>query len=254
MIDSMRKKVLVTGAASGIGRATALRFAAEGYDVCINDIQLEKLEILLKGLPKGNHILLHGTYVEEATILEGEKLIQKHWGSMDAMVNCAGIFEKTNPIEMGIGQWRKIFDCMFSGSFLVTQLAVKFMKDKGGRIVHVSSIHGTRAEMHASSYSVAKAAINQYCRAMALELADKNILVNAIAPGFVNTPMSIVDGQNELESQWFLDNYITNQHLPIRRAAAPEEIAGVAYFLAGKDASYITGQVIVVDGGLTITF
>jgi NAD(P)-dependent dehydrogenase (short-subunit alcohol dehydrogenase family) len=89
---------------------------------------------------------------------------------------------------------------------------------------------------------------------MALELADRNILVNGIAPGFVDTAMSIVDGQNELDSQWFMDNYVNNQHLPLRRAANPDEIAGVAFFLAGKDASYITGQVITVDGGLTITF
>ena len=99
-----------------------------------------------------------------------------------------------------------------------------------------------------------KAAINQYCRSLALELADKGILVNAIAPGFVATPMSMVDGVDELESEWFRSNYISGHHLPLRRAGQPEEIAGVALFLAGKDASYITGQVIVVDGGLTITF
>jgi 3-oxoacyl-[acyl-carrier protein] reductase len=142
---------------------------------------------------------------------------------------------------------------MVNGCFLQTQLAVKFMGD-GGRIIHITSIHGTRAELHASSYSMAKAAINQYCRSMALELADRNILVNAIAPGFVDTAMSIVDGKNELESQWFRDNYVNNQHLPLRRAASPDEIAGVVFFLAGKDASYITGQVLVVDGGLSITF
>jgi NAD(P)-dependent dehydrogenase (short-subunit alcohol dehydrogenase family) len=156
-------------------------------------------------------------------------------------------------VEMEIDRWRIIFDSMLNGCLLMNRLAVKFMNN-GGRIVHITSIHGTRAEMHASSYSMAKAAINQFCRAMALELADRNILVNAIAPGFVNTAMSIVDGQNELDSQWFRDNYITNQHLPLRRAAEAFEIAGVAFFLAGKDASYITGQVITVDGGLTITF
>jgi 3-oxoacyl-[acyl-carrier protein] reductase len=204
-------------------------------------------------LVKGNHLILSGNYAEEATILSGEQLIKENWGSLDVLVNCAGMFEKTYPLEMDLGRWRKIFDCMLSGCHLMTRLAAKLMDD-GGRIVHISSIHSERVEMHASSYSVAKAAINQYCRAMALELADKNILVNAIAPGFVNTAMSIVDGQNELESEWFKDNYLNNQHLPMRRAAEPSEIAGVAFFLAGKDASYITGQVMVVDGGLTITF
>jgi len=248
-----RKKVLITGAASGIGRATAIRFANDGYDVCVNDIQSEKLETLLNELREGNHLLLKGNYAEEQTIINGEKIIQQNWGALDALINCAGVFEKTNPLEMEIGRWRIIFDTMLNGCLLTTRLAVQFMKDEG-RIIHITSIHGIRAETHASSYSMAKAAINQFCRSMALELADKNILVNAIAPGFVDTAMSIVDGQNELESQWFKDNYVNNQHLPLRRAADPKEIAGVAFFLAGDDASYITGQVITVDGGLTITF
>jgi NAD(P)-dependent dehydrogenase (short-subunit alcohol dehydrogenase family) len=248
-----RKKVLITGAASGIGRATAIRFANEGFDVCVNDIQLEKLRTLLNELSEGNHLLLHGSYSENDTVLEGEKMIQQNWGSVDALINCAGVFEKTNPLEMDIDRWRIIFDTMLNGCLFMTRLAVKFMKHSG-RIIHITSIHGTRAETNASSYSMAKAAINQFCRSMALELADRNILVNGIAPGFVDTAMSIVDGQNELDSQWFMDNYVNNQHLPLRRAANPDEIAGVAFFLAGKDASYITGQVITVDGGLTITF
>jgi NAD(P)-dependent dehydrogenase (short-subunit alcohol dehydrogenase family) len=253
IFDMSRKKVVITGAASGIGKATAIRFANEGYDVCVNDIQLEKLTTVLHELSKGNHLLLHGSYSENETILEAEKIIQQNWGTVDALINCAGLFEKTNPVEMNIERWRVIFDCMLDGCLLMTRLAVKFMNN-GGRIVHITSIHGTRVEMHASSYSMAKAAINQFCRAMALELADRNILINAIAPGFVNTAMSIVDGQNELDSQWFKDNYVNNQHLPLRRAANPGEIAGVAFFLAGEDATYITGQVITVDGGLTITF
>jgi NAD(P)-dependent dehydrogenase (short-subunit alcohol dehydrogenase family) len=248
-----RKRVLITGAASGIGRSAAIRFSLEGYDVCLNDIQSEKLKSVSDELSTGNHLLLNGSYAEEETIRSGEEIIQKNWGSLDVLVNCAGVFQKTDPIEMDIHQWRPVLDSMINGCFLITRLAVKFMQE-GGRIIHITSIHGTRAEKHASSYSVAKAAINQYCRAMALELADRNILVNAIAPGFVHTAMSVVDGQNELESQWFLDNYVKNQHLPLRRPANPDEIAGTAFFLAGKDASYITGQVIAVDGGLTITF
>ena len=248
-----RRKVIITGAASGIGKATAIRFANEGYDVCLNDIQSGKLSALLNELPEGNHLLLHGSYADDATIIEGDKLIQQHWGSVDVLVSCAGMFEKTDPIAMAIEQWRVTFDRMLNGSLLITRLATKFMQD-AGRIVHITSIHGTRAEKYASSYSMAKAAINQFCRAMALELADRNILVNAIAPGFVDTPMAIVDGRNELDSHWFRDNYVNSHHLPLRRAASPDEIAGVAFFLAGKDASYITGQVIVVDGGLTITF
>jgi len=248
-----RKKVLITGAASGIGRATAIRFANEGYDVCINDIQSEKLKKFLIELPKGNHLLLDGSYTDTEIILEGERMIQDNWGTLDILINCAGLSEKTDPIMMGIDRWRVIFDSMVNGCYLITQLAVKFM-NKGGRIVHVTSIHGNRGEKYSSSYSMAKAAINQYCRSSAIELADRNILVNAIAPGFVNTAMSIKEGENELETQWFRDNYVVGDHLPLRRPAGPEEIGGVALFLAGQDASYITGQIITVDGGLSITF
>ncbi|MFI5157094.1 MAG: SDR family NAD(P)-dependent oxidoreductase, partial [Chitinophagales bacterium] len=237
-----RNTALITGAASGIGRATALRFATEGYDVCLNDLQADRLQSVLQEMPTGNHLLMAGSYADEKTISAGEKLIRESWSQLDVLVNCAGIFEKTDSITMELERWRVIFDTMVAGCVRMTRLAARNMSE-GGRIIHVSSIHGGLAEMHASSYSVAKAAINQYCRAMALELADKNILVNAIAPGFVNTAMSVVNGQNELDTQWFRDNYVNNQHLPLRRAASPEEIAGVAFFLAGKDAGYITGQV-----------
>lgn len=248
-----RRKVLITGAASGIGRATAIRFANQGYDVCLNDIQSEKLTTLLNELSQGNHLIFIGSYSEKEVILRGENVIHQNWGTLDVLINCAGVSEKTNPIEMDIDRWRIIFDTMVNGCVLISQLAVKFMKN-GGRIVHLTSIHGTRAELHGSSYSMAKAAINQYCRSMALELADKGILVNAIAPGFVNTPLSIIDEVNEIDTKWFNDNYVIGQHLPLRRAGLADEIAGVALFLASTDASYITGQVIAVDGGLSITF
>jgi NAD(P)-dependent dehydrogenase (short-subunit alcohol dehydrogenase family) len=248
-----RRKVFITGAASGIGKATAQRFAAEGCDILANDIQHGKLTELIKSLPKGDHLVLEGSYADQQTINVGKQLIKERWGTIDVLVSCAGLFQKTDPVNMEIAEWRKVFDTMVNGSVLISQLAASFMVT-AGRIVHITSIHGTHAELSASSYSMAKAAINQLCRSLAIELADKNILVNAIAPGFVNTAMSVVNGENELESEWFKLNYINSHHLPLRRAAQPEEIAGVAYFLAGPDATYITGQVITVDGGLTITF
>lgn len=250
-----RPKALITGTASGIGRAAATRFAKEGFDVCFYDIQEAKNQELFDVANvdyPGNHLLAQGNFAEEKSIQKVEQLISKNWGTLDVLVNCAGVFKRSNLLETSIQEWRIIFDVMLNGCLLTTQLAAKLMT--AGRIIHITSIHGSRAEKQASSYSTAKAAMNQFCRAMALELADRNILVNAIAPGFADTDMSIVDGQNELETKWFKDNYIDNQHLPLRRAAKPEEIAGVAFFLAGADASYITGQVIAVDGGLTITF
>ena len=102
---------------------------------------------------------------------------------------------------------------------------------------------------------MAKAALTQLTRVLAVELAPRNILPNAIAPGFINTPMSVKeDGKNEIETEWFQNNYIKNDHLPLKRAGKPEEVAGVAWFLASPDASYMTGSVLEVNGGLTVTF
>jgi len=249
----MRKKVIVTGASSGIGRATAVRFAQEGWDVCLTARREQELRMLKQELPAGSHLVCPGNYSDPATAEAIRQAVQADWGRLDALVNCAGVFIGVDAMAAPMEQWRQAFDIMVNGALYVTRVAVPFMSD-GGRIIHVTSIHGERAEAQASSYSMAKAAINQYCRALALELAPRGILVNAIAPGFVNTPMSVVNGVNELETDWFRQNYVDGHHLPLKRAGRPEEIAGVAWFLAGPDATYITGQVLTVDGGLTITF
>ena len=168
-------------------------------------------------------------------------------------------------------QWREHFEVMLMGAVNLTHIAVRLMTEasseadigpptkcgSGGRIIHITSIHGERAECMQNSYGMVKAALNQCCRALAVELAPLGILASAVAPGFVDTPMSVVDvvdGVDELETEWFRINYAEGHHLPLRRAAEPEEIAAVAWFRAGPDASHITGQVMTVDGGLTATF
>jgi 3-oxoacyl-[acyl-carrier protein] reductase len=249
-----RKKVIVSGASSGIGKATVIRFANEGWDVCLTARREIEMLAIKDTLPKGEHLVCAGDYSQPETAESIRRAILSKWGKLDALVNCAGVSLHADAIEASLEEWRVPFDVMSSGAVYMTRMAVPLLT-KGGRIIHVTSIHGERGEAEASSYGMAKAAINQYCRVLAIELAPRGILVNAIAPGFVDTPMSIKeDGANELESEWFVQNYVTGQHLPLKRAGQPEEIAGVAYFLAGPDATYITGQVITVDGGLTITF
>jgi len=247
------RKVLVSGASSGIGRATALRFAQEGWDVALNARRQELLIDLKEQLPRANHLVCTGDYSDVAVAERIATRIQDEWGRLDALVNCAGVAIPGAALETPLDEWRKPFDIMVNGAVNLTRAAVPLMTN-GGRVIHVTSIHAERAESLASSYSMAKAALNQYCRVLALELAQRGILVNAIAPGFVNTAMSVVNGVNELETEWFRQNYVEGHHLPLRRAGRPEEIAGVAFFLAGPDASYITGQTLTVDGGLTITF
>jgi len=249
-----RPKVIVTGASSGIGRATAVRFAGDGYDVCLNARRQDRIEQLAGELPAGGHLVCPGDYSDPDVVARMESVIRERWGRVDVLVNSAGVFRGADAIESSLEEWRRPFDTMFHGGVRVTRMAVPLMPD-GGRLIHITSIHGGRAEAGASAYAMAKAALNQYCRGLAVELAPRGILVNAIAPGFVDTEMSIrADGVNELQTDWFRANYVEGHHLPLRRAGRPEEIAGVAAFLAGPDATYITGQVLTVDGGLTITF
>lgn len=251
---SQRHNVVITGASSGIGRATAIRFAADGYDVCLNARREARLREMVSCFPGGDHLVCAGDYSDSALVVAMEKTLRERWGRVDVLINCAGVFRSADVIDSPLDEWRQPLDTMIGGGVLITRMAVPLMST-GGRIIHITSIHGERADAGSSAYTMAKAALNQFCRALALELAPRGILVNAIAPGFINTEMSLrTDGVNELETEWFRINYVEGHHLPMRRAGQPEEIAGVAAFLAGPDASYITGQVITVDGGLTITF
>jgi 3-oxoacyl-[acyl-carrier protein] reductase len=227
---------------------------------------VKELQQVRDGLVAGDHLVCAGDYSDPMTAEAVFQAISTSWGRLDVLVNCAGVSWPVDVITSPMDQWRRPFEVMLMGAVNMTRVAVRLMTGDtaegvdrpesrcGGRIIHVTSIHGERAERMQSSYGMVKAALNQYCRALAIELAPRGILVNAIAPGFVDTPMSIVDGVSELETEWFRINYVDGHHLPLRRAGRPEEIAGVAWFLAGPDASYITGQVLTVDGGLTITF
>jgi NAD(P)-dependent dehydrogenase (short-subunit alcohol dehydrogenase family) len=248
-----RKKVVVTGASSGIGQAAALRFAQENWDVCVTSRREKELTELVASFPKGDHLVVPGDYSSAQTADAIGRVIQERWGHLDALANVAGVYLSGHPISTALDEWRKPFDIMVNGAVYMTRMAVPLMTS-GGRIIHCTSIHGERAELGSSSYSMAKAALNQYCRGLALDLAPQGILVNAVAPGFVRTAMSVVNGVSELDGEWFRKNYVEGHHLPLKRAGLPEEIAGVIYFLAGPDATYLTGQVITVDGGLTITF
>lgn len=147
-------------------------------------------------------------------------------------------------------------DIIVNGAWFCSQSAAAHMIREGiqGHIVNVSSINAYRALPDSSHYNAAKGALDQLTRCLSVELMEHGIRVNGVNLGFIDTPMSIVDGENELESEWFRSMYVRHKKIPQQRAGQPEEAAGAIAFLASADASYICGATIPVDGGLSVTF
>ncbi len=251
----MDKKVVILGGSSGIGKSCDHRFAEEGWQVLIvspNASQGEEARYDLPG--SGNHLFFEADVRVSRQLLQLREFVNHAFGSFDTLINSIGVSESHPVIETDFYTWDNALQIMLYGSVKTCRMLVPMLKE-GGRIIHITSIHAERVAYGSSAYGMAKAAITQFSRSLAVELASRNILCNTIAPGFINTPMSVKsDGKNEIETEWFRENYIKNDHLPLKRVGSPEEVAGVAWFLSGPDASYITGSVLTVDGGLTITF
>jgi 3-oxoacyl-[acyl-carrier protein] reductase len=252
--ELMKRSCIVLGGGSGIGRATVERFAREDCRVVVAGPDADQLENVLAGLPGEGHLAIRTDVTKDADLENLCLTVKNSLGGFDVLVNSVGVSRKHGVVDSDFRQWDNSLQVMLYGAVRACRKLVPLLQD-GGRIIHITSIHYMRVAAGSSAYGMAKAALTQFTRSLALELADRGILANAIAPGFVDTPMSVKeDGASELESEWFRSHYVRGGHLPLKRAARPEEIAGAVWFLAGPDASYITGSVLTVDGGLTITF
>lgn len=248
------KTVVILGGSSGIGKATAQRFAQEGWQVVVASSCFDKASGVVNSLVGEGHLAVRVDVRETEAIKTLAGLISTRYGSFDVLVNSVGVSQGAPALESEFEQWNNSLQVMLYGTVHSCRQLLPLMND-GGRVIHITSIHFERVEQGSSAYGMAKAAITQFTRSLSLELASRGILANTIAPGFIETPMSVkAGGRNELESEWFRDNYVKYGHLPLKRAGQPEEVAGVVYFLAGPDATYITGSVVTVDGGLTVTF
>jgi NAD(P)-dependent dehydrogenase (short-subunit alcohol dehydrogenase family) len=235
------RHAVVTGAVNGIGRAIAERFRVEGAKVSGVDIE------------EGAEFRFDLARVDELDDLVSE--IEHRSGPIDVLCSVAGIFLPVWAVEMTLEQYRKVLAVNLDAPILLATRCGRGMADRGyGRILSITSIHGQRGEERSLPYDVSKAGLEGGTRTLAIELGPNGVVVNALAPGFVNTRMSIVDGKNELESEWFEVVYREHRKLPLRRAAEPAEIAAHAAWLCSDQNTYLTGQVITVDGGVTITF
>ncbi len=252
------KVALVTGAGRGIGRAIAELFAREGCAVTLAARNEREVVDAANGISAtgGRALPLPGN-VEQPQ--EAEMLIWRTievWGQLDILVNNAGIFAPTSFLDSSLEEWDHVVRVNLYGAVHCARAAARAMVagGRGGRIINVSSIHAYRAELLSSNYDVSKGGMDQLTRTLAVDLAPYGILVNSIAPGLINTSMAVVDGANELESEWFREIYVERRKIPLARAAEPEEVAPAALFLASDESSYITGHVLVIDGGLSVTF
>ena len=173
---------------------------------------------------------------------------------VDVLVNVAGVFESSAAAGFDPDTfWHTLTVNLYAPTALATALG-RGMAERGwGRIVNLSSVHAFASAPDSLAYGASKTGLLGVTRALAVEFGRRNVLVNAVAPGFVRTAMSVVDGENELEADWFRDLYIEGGGLPLGRAAEPPEIAATVDWLTSADNTYVTGAVLVADGGMTIT-
>ncbi len=235
------RHALVTGAANGVGRAVAERFRAEGALVTGVDVE------------PGTDVRADLAELERLHELVDE--VEGTRRPVEVLVNVAGIFEPLRAVDLSLDSYRRVLAVNLDAPVLLAQRCGRGMAERGyGRILSVTSIHGRFGEELSLSYDISKAGLEAATRTLAIELGPEGVLVNALAPGFVRTRMSVVDGVNELESEWFRTVYVENRKLPLRRPAEPAEIAEHAAWLCSERNTYLTGQTVTVDGGVTVTF
>jgi NAD(P)-dependent dehydrogenase (short-subunit alcohol dehydrogenase family) len=243
------KVVIVTGASSGIGRATALLFAKHGSTVIAVGRNAKDLGVLRDDAQgKKGSLKVHLADIREHT--QVERVVNdtvQSFGQIDVLVNCAGIIMNGTIENTTLDDWDKMMDINLRSLFFMTQKCIPYLEKTKGSIVNVSSVSGTRAFPNVLAYCVSKAGVDQLTRCAALELAPKGIRVNAVNPGVVVSNLHKRGGMADEDYKKFLKNS-KNTH-PLGRVGEPKEVADLIYFLASDKASWITGATYEIDGG-----
>jgi 3-oxoacyl-[acyl-carrier protein] reductase len=239
---------LVTGGSRGIGRAIVKAFAAEGARVAFvyrgNKEAADHLatEVAQAG---GAALALQADVTKAEEAQRCAERVEKEWGRLDILVNNAGIIKDDLFVRLEPEDWQNVLQTNLGGVYnFCRAVAYTFMKQRRGRIINVSSVAAEHVNPGQTNYAASKGAINAFTRALAVELAGRGVTVNAIAPGFIETDMSAAVRNKAGD--------LIKKMIPMRRLGQPDDIAKVAVFLASGDSAYITGQVLTVDGGLSL--
>ncbi|WP_026494344.1 3-oxoacyl-[acyl-carrier-protein] reductase [Butyrivibrio sp. WCD3002] len=247
-MDSTKRTAIITGAARGIGREIAVSFYKNGYNVVMNyagndEAAGETIRLCKETGGEGRIISVKGDVSKEDTAKSLVDAAMDEFGSIDVVVNNAGITKDTLMAMMKTDDFDRVIDVNLRGAFLLTKMAARpMMKKRYGRIINISSVVGVHGNAGQVNYAASKAGLIGMTKSIAKELAGRNITANAVAPGMIATDMTDAMSDNAKEQ-------IKNS-IPAGRLGTPEDIANAALFLADEKSGYITGQVLLVDGGM----
>ncbi|MDH4157361.1 MAG: 3-oxoacyl-[acyl-carrier-protein] reductase [candidate division Zixibacteria bacterium] len=243
-MDFTDRTVIVTGSQRGIGRAIAEEFAALNANVVVCDLDQGAVEKTAAEIgPRAIGLSANVVSIEDIENLFA-RAVEK-FGRVDILVNNAGIARDTLMVRMDEKDWDQVLDTNLKGAFLVTKTAARLMmKQRYGRIINISSVVGLTGNVGQANYSASKAGLIGLTKTAAKELASRGVTVNAVAPGFIDTDMT--RALSEATREGLLSG------IPLKRPGAPKEVASAVLFLASDQAAYITGQVIAIDGGLSM--
>jgi 3-oxoacyl-[acyl-carrier protein] reductase len=236
------KRVLITGSSRGIGKAIASLCTARGARVALTGRTLAAASSAASDLP-GETLPLELDVADPQSVSAGVTRVVEAWGGIDVLVNNAGITRDNLILRMKLDDWRAVLDANLTGAFLCSKECLRYMvKARGGSIINISSVVGGLGNPGQANYCASKAGLEGLTRSLAREYASRGIRINAVAPGYIETEMTDSLGEGTKEA--------LKSQIPMGRLGAPEDVAQVVGFLASEHASYVTGQVLHVNGGM----